>query len=82
MDDSSEEILEVDTFGQAVRGHQDAGLALAQLFNGGFALTGCEFPSYGLDRSRLELVAQISRQVVRRGDVAAKHDWLEAFFQQ
>ena len=77
-----EQALQVDTFGQAVGGDQDALLGVTQFGDSGFALARGKFTGYGLDRGILELAPQEIGQVVGRGDVAAEHHRLEAFFDQ
>lgn len=82
MDDGGEQALQVDTLGQAIGGHQHAGFALAQLFDGCFALVGGQLTGHCSDGGGLELLPQCRCQVVRRGDVAAENDRLEALLQQ
>lgn len=76
-----EQALKVDTFGQTVGGHQDANVASAQLLDCGLSLVGGQLASDGLDRRRLELRVRLPGMRAA-GDVAAKHDRLEAVLEQ
>ena len=82
MDHGGEQALQVDTFRQAVGGHQDALLCISQLGHSGFALAGCQFASDCLDPGLFELAAQVFRQIVSGSDVAAEDYRLKTLFHQ
>ena len=55
MHHGGEQALQVDAFGEAVGGHQDALLCIPQLGHSGFALAGGEFTGDRLDCGLFEL---------------------------
>ena len=78
MNDSGEEILEIDTFRQAVGSDQDALLGLPHRFNRCFTLGGGKFASHWGDQMVAENRAQLLCHVMRSCNVAAEDNRLEA----
>ncbi|MNJ52434.1 hypothetical protein D3C77_477680 [compost metagenome] len=82
MNHRREQVLKIDTFGQAVRGNQNARFAFFHGVNALTPLFRCVFTGDGLDRGLGKGFAQVFRYVVGRGYITAEHHGVVAVFHQ
>ena len=84
VDDGGEVVLQVDAFGEAVGGDEDAVAVVgAEVGDGGFACFGGHGAGDGFDADVLpERLAEVFADVFGGGDVAAEHDGLVAVLEE
>src|SRR5690606_7327331 len=79
VNDRVEVVLEVHTLGEAVGGDEDALPCIAQQLDFLLALVGGQLTRGDADGDVLDLRAKVLSEVMRRRDVAAEYDRVEAF---